>query len=345
MTYQNRIIYNWLWLGIGLILLMVIVGGITRLTGSGLSMTDWNLIMDAIPPLNEADWLDAFAQYQQFPEYQKLNYGMSLSEFKQIYFWEYLHRLLGRVLGLVFAIPLAIFWMRKWLSALLKKRFLILMGLGALQGAMGWFMVKSGLVDDPYVSHYRLAAHLTLALVLIGFCLWYALDIRAGETGNTDLMLPRNLYNWSLIIGILFFIQVIWGAFTAGLHAGYIYNTFPLMNGKLLPPDMWSLQPAILNLFDNLGFVQWIHRLNGTLLLLAVLYFWLKSRKFAIPKNMQFNALLLFGAIALQYVLGILTLINLVPLWLGVTHQAVAFIFGIIWLKEFHFIRRHSAEA
>ncbi len=223
---------------------MVIIGGITRLTDSGLSMSDWNLIMGTIPPTSEAEWIDTFEHYKEFPQYQQLNKGMELEEFKAIFFWEYMHRLLGRMLGIVFLIPFLYFWARGYFDSKLLKRMFILLGLGALQGAMGWIMVKSGLVDIPYVSHYRLALHLLLAFILIGFCLWYALDLKYKSPES-----PRNitsLKKWLWVVGVLFFIQMIYGAFTAGLDAGYLYNTFPKMGGQWLPPTFSALEPFLL---------------------------------------------------------------------------------------------------
>lgn len=329
-------ISRWLQLGAFLVFVMVMIGGITRLTGSGLSITDWNLIMGAVPPLNEADWIAAFEQYKQFPEFQQVNYRMNLSEFKQIFFWEYLHRLIGRILGIIFIIPFIIFWLRGYFNQQLKKRMLFLLILGAAQGAMGWFMVKSGLVDIPAVSHYRLAAHFLLALTLIGFCIWYALDLKPAE--NTR-MADKTTKRLAFLIGILFFIQVFWGTFTAGLHAGLIYNTFPLMNGSWIPYEMWGLKPAILNLFENLGTVQFIHRVNAVFLLISVVVYWWKNRDIGIFASRTKVHLLLF-VIVIQFLFGIFTLLQFVPVWMGVTHQAIAILFFIVWLMEYHEVKQ-----
>ena len=328
----------WLWTGVGLVFLMLVIGGITRLTGSGLSMTDWNLIMGAFPPTSPQEWQEAFARYKQFPEYQQLNTGMSLDEFKGIFFWEYLHRMLGRFIGLVFLIPFLWFWIRGYFNSRLIRRMFVLFGLGALQAAMGWVMVKSGLVDIPHVSHYRLAAHLLLAFVLIGFCVWYALDLQRDRSKAASSGGIASLERWSLGVAALFFLQVLWGAFTAGLEAGLIYNTFPLMNGSLLPRFGLSMEPLLLNLVENPGTVQWMHRILGTLLTAVVIGLWLKARKHSTDSSsvLEFYAALLVGVILIQYLLGVLTVLYHVPVALGVIHQGVAMIFWIVWLI-FHY--------
>ncbi|MEX0845590.1 MAG: COX15/CtaA family protein [Balneolaceae bacterium] len=333
-TPYNRPVYIWLWSGIILISLMVIIGGITRLTDSGLSISDWDLIMGTIPPTSEADWQQTFERYQEFPQYQQLNKGMDLEEFKTIFFWEYLHRLLGRMLGIVFIVPFLFFWAKGYFDSKLLKRMFILLGLGALQGIMGWIMVKSGLVDIPYVSHYRLAIHLMLAFVLIGFCLWYALDLKYKSPE-----IPENtstLIKWLWVIGVLFLIQMIYGAFTAGLDAGYLYNTFPKMGGQWIPPTFSVLDPFMLNFVENPGAVQWVHRLNGTFLLIAVVLFWWKSVFGNESKWIHALSGILLSIITLQYLLGILTLIYSVPISLGVIHQAVAILFLLVYLVIFH---------
>lgn len=332
-------ISRWFWAGAGLITLMVVVGGITRLTGSGLSMTDWNLIMGAIPPLSESAWQEAFNQYKQFPEYQQLNTGMSLGEFKEIFFWEYLHRLLGRFVGIVFIIPFMWFWIRGHFTARLLKRAWILFGLGVAQGAMGWIMVKSGLVDVPYVSHYRLALHLLLAVLLISFCVWYALDLYKSKI-NQPLQAKTTLSKWSLAVAVIFFLQLIWGAFTAGLDAGLIYNTFPMMNSSWMPQNAWAVQPLLMNLVENPGTVQWIHRILGTLLAVLVIVLWIKTRKIGADNTLVRRAYILLLLIALQYVLGIFTLLFHVPVSLGIAHQTGAVFFWIGWIFYHHRIKQ-----
>ncbi|SHF79920.1 cytochrome c oxidase assembly protein subunit 15 [Fodinibius roseus] len=325
----------WLWTGAGLIFLMVVVGGITRLTGSGLSMSDWSLIMGAWPPISESEWMAVFERYKEFPQYQQLNRGMSLSEFKGIFFWEYLHRLLGRIIGIVFLVPFIFFWVRGYFDSNMLRRAWILFALGALQGGMGWIMVKSGLVDAPYVSHHRLALHLLLAMILFGFCIWYVLDLY--DSGPPEKSNPPTVLKWwSLALLVLFIAQVVWGAFTAGLDAGYIYNTFPTMNGDWLPRSAWALKPAVLNLVKNPGTVQWVHRILGTLLAVAALIFWWKHRNAGLSPIIEQKARMLLGMVLTQYVLGILTVITHVDIITGVVHQAGALMVLFFWIWYYH---------
>lgn len=335
MRTGNKYIRRWLWCGVALIFLMVLIGGITRLTGSGLSMSDWNLIMGTLPPMNPSEWNEAFDQYKQFPEFQQLNEGMSLPEFKQIFFWEYVHRLLGRLIGIVFLIPFLFFWFRGYFSDKMRNRALILFALGGLQGAMGWIMVKSGLVDVPYVSHYRLALHLMLAFLLVGFCTWYALDLYDNRN-RQKIKNTANLNFWSLLTAVVFILQLIWGAFTAGLDAGFIYNTFPLMNGQWLPQNAWSMQPLLINLLENPGTVQWVHRIIGTLLLLLVAVLWLRTQNTGVKRSLRLKAGWLVILIFIQYLLGVFTVLYQVPVWLGVMHQGFAGFFWVSWLFYYH---------
>ncbi len=332
--YRRRLMRIWLWLGAALTLLILIVGGITRLTQSGLSIVDWQPIMGVIPPLNEAEWLAAFDQYRQFPEYQQLRQGMTLSEFKFIYFWEYLHRMVARLIGLVFIIPFAFFAVKRYLNRPLVWRLLALFGLGALQGFMGWFMVMSGLVDRPAVSHYRLAAHLMIAFAIFGMCLWIAaqLSIRPGEERRADPFVRIGIW----VTGVLLLLQILWGAFVAGLKAGLFYNTFPLMGGTLIPPRMMTSEPAILSLIENSIAVQWMHRLVGTILLVGAVVVLVG----AIRKRLERTTIRWAGAflalVGVQYLLGVLTLLYRVPVTLGVTHQAVAMVLFGVWVLWAH---------
>lgn len=337
----NRRVRLWLWCGAGLILLMMIIGGITRLSGAGLSMTDWNLLLGAVPPMNEAEWLSKFADYKQFPEYLELNRGMSLSEFKAIFFWEYLHRLIGRVIGLVFLVPFSWFWYRGYFTRDQIKKVAYLFILGALQGGMGWFMVKSGLVDMPHVSHFRLAAHLLLAFLLFGYCVWLALDFndRGDAARDEPLAGARNLRYWLLALAVLLIVQVSWGALVAGLDAGYIYNTFPMMNQAWWPVNGWLLTPGILNLVENPGTVQWVHRILGTLLALAAILLWIKTYFEPVDGYIRNRVSLFLFMILLQYLLGVVTLIYHVPISLGVAHQALAMIIWGAWIGIYHPLR------
>lgn len=340
MQTGNKYIQWWLWCGSALIFLMVVIGGITRLTGSGLSMSDWNLIMGALPPMSESEWIAVFERYKQFPQYQQLNQGMSVNEFKQIFYWEYIHRLLGRITGIVFLVPFLFFWIRGYFSQKMLRRALFLFGLGALQGVMGWVMVKSGLVDVPYVSHYRLALHLLLAFILFGFCTWYALDLK--ESRITKKSRPvKDLHKWALVAGWVFALQLIWGAFTAGLDAGYIYNTFPFMNGAWFPQNAWTLQPVIINFVENPGTVQWVHRIAGTLLCLLIIVLWIRTRNSGVSKTLIQKSGLLVVMILAQYLFGVLTVLYRVPVALGVLHQAFAMIFWMGWLFYYYELKMH----
>ncbi len=335
----------WYWSGAVLVFIILIIGGITRLTGSGLSMTDWKPIMGSIPPLNEAQWEEAFDQYKQFPEYQQMNRGMSLSEFQIIFFWEYLHRMAGRLLGLVFLIPFGWFLIKKKFDKTQLKRTLILLVLGTGQALMGWYMVMSGLVDIPAVSHYRLAAHLMLAFIIFGCCVWFALDLK--EKQKSPGKGAAELNKWLAAFMVFLIIQIVWGAFTAGLNAGHIYNTFPKMFQFWFPPELWLYEPFLMNFFENMVTIQWFHRVIGTVLGLMVIFIWLRTYQLETAFTTKMWALALFALTLLQYAIGVFTLIHHVPVWLGVLHQAVAMIlFGIV-LGFMHFLKENptiSAE-
>lgn len=323
---------------------MMIVGGITRLTGSGLSMTDWNLIMGALPPMNETEWMSIFERYKQFPQYQQINMEMPLAEFKEIFFWEYLHRLLGRVIGIVFLVPFLIFGIRGYFTPQMLRRALLLFGLGALQGAIDWIMVKSGLVDVPYVSHYRLALHLLLAFLLTGFCIWFALDLKEKRAKKRSSKIAE-LKKWISVTALFFFIQITWGAFTAGLHAGYIYNTFPLMNGEWIPQKAWMMQPVIMNLIENPGTVQWVHRIIGTVLGILIIWLWVRTQNADVSPSLKLKAHLLLGLIFTQYLLGVLTLLFYVPIALGIAHQAGAMLVWGTGLIYYHDLKKKHIKS
>lgn len=336
---DRKYIRRWYWSGAILVLLMVIIGGITRLTDSGLSMTEWEPIMGTIPPMSDAEWIDAFEQYKQYPEYQQVNRGMSLGEFKYIFFWEYFHRLIGRVLGLVFIVPFTWFLIKKKFDAQQIRRSVFLLVLGAGQGVMGWYMVMSGLIDIPAVSHYRLAAHLTLAFIIFGSCLWFALDLYDKQ--QYTIQGGPELKKWLHLFSFLLLIQIVWGAFVAGLNAGHIYNTFPKMYQYWLPPELWVSEPLIINFFENIVTVQWMHRLVGSLLALIVIVLWVRSYQLKTDMPTKMWSLALFSVVLLQYLIGVFTLIYHVPVWLGVLHQAVAMILFGILLGFFHHLKNH----
>lgn len=336
---RRRHLRVWLWSGAALTFLILVVGGITRLTQSGLSIVDWRPLMGVVPPLGAAQWQEAFDAYRQYPEYRVLRRGMSLEEFKFIFFWEYIHRVLARLIGLVFLLPFLFFWLRGYLSAPMLRRALLLFALGGLQGFMGWFMVSSGLVDRPHVSHLRLAIHLSIAFAIFGCCVWFARDLaRRAATPALPATTRRRMRALLGVVGAMLGVQVFWGALVAGLKAGRYFNTFPLMEGRVLPPEMFSLlAPAWRNALENPFTVQWIHRALGIALLAATLalFLWVRRAAAADPRTRQLNAAFA-AAMAMQFVLGVLTLVLAVPVVLGVVHQAMAMLLFGIWLVWLH---------
>jgi heme a synthase len=342
---HRRPIRVWLWSVAIMTFLVMVIGGITRLTQSGLSIVDWQPIMGILPPLSDAQWHETFDRYRQFPEYQVLRRGMTLDEFKFIFFWEYLHRMAARAIGIVFLIPFVYFWARGHLTKPLATRTLLLFALGAMQGVMGWFMVMSGLVERPSVSHYRLAAHLSLAFVIFAYALWLVRDLsvgvrRAVAGGDTIRLMRRGL----AVLGTLLAIQIVWGAFVAGLKAGLYFNTFPLMGGRLVPANLLGLEPALLNFVHNPIAVQWTHRVIGTVLGFAAFAFFIRVLRAGADRvSQRLNATLL-AAIVMQYVLGVLTLIYLVPVALGVVHQGMAMIVFGVWLWWLHHVHNLDVD-
>lgn len=303
---------------------MVIVGGITRLTHSGLSISNYKLISGTIPPMNETEWNEAFELYKQYPEYQKLNNHFTLEEFKDIYFWEWIHRVIGRFIGLVFIFPFIYFLIRKQLSKPTIKKSIVLLLMGGFQGFLGWYMVKSGLVDRPDVSHYRLAAHLTTAFLTFAYTFWVALDLMFPNKKNVDTKL-RNFIRIGLVILI---IQIIYGAFVAGLDAGWIHNHWPFMSeGKLIHETVYTEQnPTYLNFLEGKSGVQFVHRTLAYVVVIFILSIWYKATRNDISKWQSKGVNSLLIVVGIQFLLGVLTLLLAVPVWLGVLHQVVAFI-------------------
>ena len=321
---DNKKVIYWLLTGCTLIFIMVIVGGITRLTHSGLSISNYKLISGTIPPTNALQWNEAFDLYKQYPEYQKLNYNMTIDEFKDIYFWEWIHRVIGRFIGLVFVIPFVYFLLRKQLKKSTIKKCLILLFMGGFQGFLGWFMVKSGLVDKPDVSHYRLAMHLTTAFLTFAYTFWVALDLIFPSKKEINTRF-RNLIRVGLVILV---IQIIWGAFVAGLDAGWIHNHWPLMNdGELIHQSVTTEQePLWRNFIEGKSGVQFVHRYLAYIVVGIIGFIWFKARKNKTTMLQQKGINLLLILVGVQFVLGVLTLVLFVPVWLGVLHQVTAFI-------------------
>jgi len=323
MSTSKTAVKLWLALNCLMIIAMVVVGGITRLTNSGLSIVDWKPIMGAIPPLSLHEWQQAFAQYQRYPQYKLLNAGMSLHEFKFIFFWEYLHRLLGRLIGVVFMVPWIYFLLRRRIQGAFAVKLFIGFLLGGLQGALGWFMVKSGLVNEPHVSHYRLAAHLLLALSVLGylFWLWLEMDESHPVAAPKSIVRPRALIILLNLITCIVMLQITYGAFTAGLKAGFGYNTFPKMNGSWITPDALQMLPLWRNAFENPAGVQFIHRTLGWTLLLTTLYFAWLSGRFELKPTLRRSISIFAWAVCSQFTLGVLTLLFIVPIGVASLHQ------------------------
>ena len=338
-----RAVAAWLLVCCVLVLALIVVGGVTRLTHSGLSITEWQPIIGTLPPVSESQWSEAFAKYQATPEYQQVNRGMSIDAFKRIFWWEYVHRLLGRVVGLVFIVPLLWFVARGKLPSrpgfapMLFGIFL----LGALQGALGWYMVKSGLVDDPRVSQLRLTAHLGLALLIYAAMFWTALGLLHQDVPANARI--KTLSRAALALVALVFVMALSGGLVAGIRAGFAYNTFPLMNGSLVPPDIMLLRPWYMNLVNNMATVQFDHRLLAwTLLALVPIWWWRVRATPATPARARRGAQLFLAMLFVQVALGIWTLLLVVPLPLAALHQASAVLLFTAALNAAHALRRHS---
>jgi cytochrome c oxidase assembly protein subunit 15 len=311
-----------IWLGFVALLTvaMILVGGATRLTDSGLSITEWQLIVGVIPPLSDADWQEAFEAYKKIPEYTQINPGMNLDAFKAIYWWEWAHRFLGRFIGVVFLVPFVCFWLAGYIPRRLMPRFIGLFVLGGLQGALGWYMVKSGLVDRTDVSQYRLAAHFGTAVLIFGYTVWLTLGL--GEGGRTRAGKPAIVAG---LVLLLVFVQLLAGALVAGIDGGLGFNTWPLMNGAFIPKGLGEASPWYLNLFENPLTVQFDHRMLGYAVVLATILqaAWLAMRG---DRTLAGSAVILAVMSVLQATLGVWTLLLAVPIELGLAHQAGAII-------------------
>ena len=324
-------VVTWLITGCVMIACMVVIGGVTRLTGSGLSITVWDPIMGAIPPLNDAEWNEAFDLYKAIPEYTLKNQDMDMAGFKRIFFWEFLHRNWGRLMGLVFAIPFFIFWRKGLLKGWSMKRCWTILISGGLVGALGWFMVASGLEKNPDVSHFRLAIHLSAAFTVFSLVLWTVLDIRDGRTGFASNGSAEG--RWSRVLLGLLILQIVWGAFTAGLDAGRIYNTWPLMNGEFMPENVRAFGDLFTDLAEHRDGVQFVHRNLAYLVALAFILFAVKFRREASMEVVWFPLLL---AVLFQFVLGVITILTQVDLVVGVLHQQGALVLLAVLLKALH---------
>lgn len=335
--HHDRIIAGWLLVCCLLIFAMVVLGGVTRLTGSGLSMVEWDPIFGVVPPLSDAEWEEVFAKYQASPEYQKINMHMDVHDFKSIYWFEFAHRLLGRTIGTVFLLPFLYFLWRGWVRRPLVPKLIAMFVLGGLQGALGWYMVASGLVDNPHVSQYRLTAHLLAAFLIYGFILWVALDLLQPQpAGNGQRAGP---FAGAIAFLALITLTIGSGGLVAGLKAGHAYNTFPLMDGHLIPEAIFLLEPRWHNFFENIATVQFDHRLLATIVLAAALLLWFKALR--LPPPLRRRAHLLLAMVGVQITLGISTLLLHVPIALASAHQAGALVLFTLTLYLLHGIAAH----
>jgi len=331
----------WLFAIAGLVLAMVTVGGATRLTDSGLSITEWQPLLGAIPPLSGADWQEAFTKYQQIPEYHLVNKGMSLEAFKAIYWWEWSHRFLGRMIGLAFALPFAAFWYLGALRPGYGKKLLGVLALGGLQGAIGWYMVKSGLVDRVDVSQYRLALHLCTAFLILATVVWLGLAL--GDAEPRQRRAGARPFSLAPVIVGAIFLQVVLGAFVASLKGGLVYNTWPSMGGAFAPDDIAAVEPWYLNPFENPVTAQFDHRLLAYIVVaLAAIEAWRTMAGRASSSEARLSAAILMAGVLAQVTLGIWTLLEAVPLGLGIAHQAGAAVLLILAVRHLYVVRRRA---
>ena len=332
---QDRAVARWLLVCCGLVFLMVMLGGWTRLTGSGLSMTDWRPVTGVLPPLSAEEWQRVFEMYQESPEFLQKNSHMNVDDFKGIFWLEYLHRVLGRLIGLVFFVPFVVFMWRGYIRKTELPKYLLMFALGGLQGVLGWYMVKSGLVDNPAVSQYRLTAHLMAAFLIFAFMLWVALSL-------LDPPERRRRHPWygrTVALSVLIIVTIVSGGFVAGLKAGKIYNTFPMMGEYWLPPGGLALSPAWLNFFENMATVQFNHRILAITTFALVVFYWLRVRSTELPRRVAKGVNALLHTATLQVALGIATLLLVVPIPLAAAHQAVGMLLFTIAIFLCHGMR------
>lgn len=316
---NNRHVAIWLFIVCAFVFTMIVVGGITRLTESGLSMVNWEPISGIIPPLNEAEWNAEFEAYKQYPEYQKVNIGMTLDEFKNIFFWEYLHRVLGRLIGVIYAIPFFIFLARKKIKRALKPHLWTLLLLGGGQGLLGWYMVKSGLIDQPDVSHYRLTAHLGLAVLIYTYAFWLGLGLLLPKSKKALGRPKRLIYSYVVIL----IVQILIGGLVAGLNAGLVSDTWPLMFGQIIPDGAFNGGYGLMSIFDDPLTVHFEHRTFAYIVALTAIIIWWKLKSDT-SATVRLGANLVLLSVLLQITLGVLTVLHTVAIPIAATHQAGA---------------------
>ena len=322
-----KYIYWWLVVCLTLVFTMVFIGGLTRLTDSGLSMVEWNIISGIFPPILNSDWIELFDKYKNFPEYKLINKNMSLNDFKFIFWMEYIHRIWGRIIFIVFFVPLLFFLKKEFIPKKIKKHFFIILFLIIFQGGFGWYMVKSGLVNEPNVSHYRLAFHLTTAFIIYGYLLLLTFNIYdLKNKKNYNFKTDNKFYFLNILLISLIIITVFSGGMVAGLDAGLVYNTFPLMGDKFIPYEIFELSPKYLNFLENPVTVQFDHRILGTTTFLIILSIWIYSKIIKTPNNIKLRINILLIFVLLQVPLGISTLISYVYIPFAIMHQMGALI-------------------
>ena len=337
-TDPEKIIAAWLFVLCGMVFFMVILGGLTRLTHSGLSMVSWRPVTGWLPPIGVQEWQSVFDLYKETPEFKKINDGMTIDGFKSIFWLEYSHRLWGRIIGIVFIFPFLFFLFKGWIRRGLAPRLIIILIMGGFQGVLGWYMVKSGLIDNPDVSQYRLVAHLSAAIIIYGFMFWVAMSlVRVRHEVLPDFSIK--LLFASIFVTCWIFATIISGGFVAGLDAGLIYNTFPLMDGQFIPDGLWNTQPWHKNLFENVTTVQFNHRVFAEVSLLLIIGLWWYVRRSNVSRLVlrPFQAMLIM--VFIQVTLGILTLMFVVPIFVASLHQLGALILFTFSLWGAHMLR------
>ena len=328
---HDRQIAYWLFFCAAVIFGMILLGGVTRLTSSGLSMVDWKPIMGVIPPMTQTDWQEMFLKYQQFPEYQKINVGMSLEDFKPIFMYEYLHRVLGRLIGVIFIVPFLFFYFSRRIKTGLTPKLVIMLIGGGCQGLLGWYMVKSGLVDNPHVSQYRLTAHLGAAVLIYGFILWTAFGLVLTARAQ-----PVELQRFSMGLSALIYLMILSGGLVAGTHAGNAYSTWPLMGDSFVPAGLYAMTPAWLSAFEDITTIQFNHRMFAYLIVALVVAFAIRAFRFGIVGRLKVGIFCLIGLLGMQVTLGISTLIFYVPIPVAAAHQvgAVALLTASLFISH-----------
>jgi cytochrome c oxidase assembly protein subunit 15 len=340
----NKPIACWLFLVAALAGIMVVLGGVVRLTESGLSMVDWHLVTGMFPPTTHDGWIEEFGKYQQSPEYQQVNFGMSLSDFKFIYYMEYSHRMLGRVVGLVYFLPFFFFWAKGAIRRTELLKFISIGALLGLQGLYGWYMVQSGLVDMPRVSHYRLTGHLLLALAFLALCVWTGLSWLNRESVKRGNSVSSQTRRIAIATFALLLAQITLGGFVAGLRAGLVSNTFPKMAGAWIPDFVWSMQPWYVNFFENPFMLHFLHRWNGFLVLFAAGIMLFRFRRENISFVLQITLRMFVMLIAAQVFLGVLTIFLQVPVVLASVHQALALLLFAVLLVVLFQIKKPKSR-